>query len=268
MNQKGFANIAVVIGIIIAAGIAGYFILNQQSFWSPPPSTPTPSPTPTPPVTSKTGQMEFIILDILTGKSISGATVIVEQVVECPEAVGYPCPKGLNLSRQSDSNGKIIFSESELVKDDFSFKVSAKQYVTVTGSFLPSKDKIKVIKLVGGAATIQTDKDAINLAESSPAFQQWKQSATQIFGPFQGTALTKTVLLDAPFWKVAINIPSSWCVERGFSTLDVICTFGLKVDMIGGKTSSWTTEEMKKDVLLFQTDRKECVYLSSYKYCY
>ena len=154
------------------------------------------------------------------------------------------------------------------MKDDFSFRVSVKQYKTVTGHFLPSKDKLKVIKLIGGTATIQTDKDVTNLVESSPALQQWKQGATQTFGVFQETALTKTALLDAPFWKVAISIPSSWCVEKGLSTLDARCTFGVKVDMIGGKTSSWTTEEMKKDVSLFQIDRKECVYLDDYKYCY
>jgi hypothetical protein len=268
MNQKGFANIIVVIGVIIVAGIAGYFVFNQQLFSPPSLPVPTPSPIPAPPSTGKAGQIEFAILDILTAQPISDATVIVEQVVECPEIVGYSCPKGLTLSQQSDSSGKVIFSESQFVKDDFSFRVSAKQYRAVTGHFLPSKDKLKVIKLIGGTATIQTDKDATNLVESSSAFQQWKQGVTQTFGVFQETALTKTALLDAPFWKVAISIPSSWCVEKGFSTLDARCTFGVKVDMIGGKTSSWTTEEMKKDVSLFQIDRKECVYLDGYKYCY
>ena len=42
MNQKGFINIAVIIGVIILVGIAGYFVVNRQT----PPSEPTPSPAP------------------------------------------------------------------------------------------------------------------------------------------------------------------------------------------------------------------------------
>jgi len=40
MDQKGFANIAVIIGIIVLVGIAGYFVVSQQ--------LPSPSPTPKP----------------------------------------------------------------------------------------------------------------------------------------------------------------------------------------------------------------------------
>lgn len=38
MNQKGFINIAIIIGIVILAGIAGYFVLNQQTQHSPVPT--------------------------------------------------------------------------------------------------------------------------------------------------------------------------------------------------------------------------------------
>jgi len=44
MNQKGFANIIVIIGVVILVGVAGYFIVNQQKLSS----TPTPSSTPSP----------------------------------------------------------------------------------------------------------------------------------------------------------------------------------------------------------------------------
>ena len=58
INQKGFVNIAVVIGVIIVAGGAGYFLLIKK----PLPVVPQPSPatstsqlpTPTPPVTTST----------------------------------------------------------------------------------------------------------------------------------------------------------------------------------------------------------------------
>lgn len=48
MNQKGFSNIALIVGIIVLIGIAGYFVVNRQvSLLNPTPS-PTPSPIPSP----------------------------------------------------------------------------------------------------------------------------------------------------------------------------------------------------------------------------
>lgn len=48
MNNKGFINIIVVIGIIIVVGIAGYFVVNQRTFSPTPVPSPIPSPTPIP----------------------------------------------------------------------------------------------------------------------------------------------------------------------------------------------------------------------------
>jgi hypothetical protein len=49
MNQKGFINIAVIIGVIILIGVAGYFIVNSQAFSPEPIPSPNPSPLPSPP---------------------------------------------------------------------------------------------------------------------------------------------------------------------------------------------------------------------------
>ncbi|MEK7575739.1 MAG: hypothetical protein AAB491_01465 [Patescibacteria group bacterium] len=46
MNQKGFINIAIIIGVIILVGIAGYFVVNRQT------PSPEPTPSPNPPSTS------------------------------------------------------------------------------------------------------------------------------------------------------------------------------------------------------------------------
>ena len=54
MHQKGFSNIAIIIGIVVIAGIAGYFVLSQRPTTSPvPTSTPTP-PASTPPTPTQT----------------------------------------------------------------------------------------------------------------------------------------------------------------------------------------------------------------------
>ena len=49
MNQKGFINIAIIIGIVVIAGITGYFVLSQRTTTSP-----LPTPTPTPPISTST----------------------------------------------------------------------------------------------------------------------------------------------------------------------------------------------------------------------
>ncbi len=55
MNQKGFAKIIVIVLVVVLAGVAGYFALNNRS------TTPTPTPpidkqptSPLPPITSPT----------------------------------------------------------------------------------------------------------------------------------------------------------------------------------------------------------------------
>ncbi len=59
IDQKGFANIALIVLVVILAGVAGYFALNNRSTTptpvppidgqpTSPSSTPTPSPSPTP----------------------------------------------------------------------------------------------------------------------------------------------------------------------------------------------------------------------------
>jgi hypothetical protein len=57
-NQKGFVNIAVVIGIIIVAGVVEYFLLIKKPLPVVPQPSPTTStsqlPTPTPPITTST----------------------------------------------------------------------------------------------------------------------------------------------------------------------------------------------------------------------
>lgn len=60
INQKGFLNVALIVSVVILAGVAGYFALNNRSTAPTPmpligeqptppiPSTPSPTPTPSP----------------------------------------------------------------------------------------------------------------------------------------------------------------------------------------------------------------------------
>jgi len=48
MNQKGFINIAIIVGVIALLGVAGYFIANRQTPLPEPTPSPAPLPSPTP----------------------------------------------------------------------------------------------------------------------------------------------------------------------------------------------------------------------------
>jgi hypothetical protein len=52
-EQKGFINIAVIIGIVVATGVAGYFVLSQQTTTSP-----VPTPISTMPISIETPGVE------------------------------------------------------------------------------------------------------------------------------------------------------------------------------------------------------------------
>lgn len=59
MNQKGFANIVLVVLVVLLAGTVGYFVLNNRSATPPIDGQPTPTPTKprsnnNPPVTNRT----------------------------------------------------------------------------------------------------------------------------------------------------------------------------------------------------------------------
>ncbi|OGF69956.1 hypothetical protein A3C75_01275 [Candidatus Giovannonibacteria bacterium RIFCSPHIGHO2_02_FULL_44_31] len=80
MNQKGFINIVVIIGIVVIAGIAGYFVLSQRTTTPPvPTSTPTPpistSTTPTQTSTTTTSQKKNKVSPQIYNLSPSSSTI-------------------------------------------------------------------------------------------------------------------------------------------------------------------------------------------------
>ncbi len=101
MDQKGFINIIVIIGIVILAGVAGYFIARQQAqlIPAPPPSpTPIPSPTPTPtPVACS-----HIAKQCPDGSYVTRRGPNCE-FTDCPKSLPSPLPKpdGVQVSLQA-----------------------------------------------------------------------------------------------------------------------------------------------------------------------
>lgn len=82
MNQKGFINIAIIIGVVIIAGIAGYFALSQRTSLPAPTPSPaqTPIPTATPPVSTSTQMPQSITPPAIDIKPSSGENLPFDRV--------------------------------------------------------------------------------------------------------------------------------------------------------------------------------------------
>src|SRR3989344_4578070 len=103
MNQKGFVNIAIIIGTVVIAGIAGYFVLSQRTTTS---LVPTPTPTPptstftTPPTDSKSSPvptapstLESPTTNVNNKTNSENLSKILEQLDGFPQ---QPCPTPSN----------------------------------------------------------------------------------------------------------------------------------------------------------------------------
>lgn len=102
MNQKGFVNIAIIIGVVIIVGIAGYFVLSQRTTTSPVP-TPTPtSPTSTPSTQTQTpttdSNSSAIVVSLGQEFTLKkGETARVKGLnvfLKVKDFIYSPCPKG------------------------------------------------------------------------------------------------------------------------------------------------------------------------------
>ena len=118
MNQKGFANILLIIIIVALTGAGAYFVATRQTAPPAPAPAPSPSPTPTPtptpipsPTPTPTPQSDVIkvkLLDAFSGKKISLTDVRIysDNGIRC---VTTPCnTEGQEWIGKSDIDGVIL----------------------------------------------------------------------------------------------------------------------------------------------------------------
>lgn len=101
MNRKGFVNIAVIIGIIIVAGIAGYFVLNQRT--TIPNLSPTPisseststTPAQTPTETNSNAKLVSLGEEFTLKKGETARVKGLNVFLKVKDFIYSPCPKGV-----------------------------------------------------------------------------------------------------------------------------------------------------------------------------
>ena len=134
MNQKGFVNIAIIIGIVVIAGIAGYFVLSPQTTTSPTP-TPTPTPTTNPGsniITVPLGQ-EFTLKKGQVAKiaNTSGLEIEIRQFFNSPCPAGSQCVwSGVGVAFEARLNGDVMKGRDALDAFGFHITVAKTDYET------------------------------------------------------------------------------------------------------------------------------------------
>jgi len=159
-NKKSFYGILVIcIAVISGIGLFTYFY--QQP--------------------SESGELTgvtIIVVDAITKQPIEKASVELRQVVYCPEEVGYPCPEGLILKKETNKEGKAVFYdnklEESLEKASFMISVSAENYGSAIKE-LPFSltPKTITIELIGGNIAVKTREIAIRYAKRDSRLINW-----------------------------------------------------------------------------------------------
>ncbi|OGE80871.1 MAG: hypothetical protein A3C04_00185 [Candidatus Wildermuthbacteria bacterium RIFCSPHIGHO2_02_FULL_45_25] len=153
-DQKGFVNIIVIIGIVILAGIAGYFILNQRTLSPAPIPSPTPSPTPTPTSQGNLGKpepqmalspyIEFEASVISLSLDKSRNYYEGEQLVSVPNDVAV-----IRIDKIVETGGSSNFDWTSVgvekgknVSLDFKYTVRPTKIITLVGETTQSGDTV------------------------------------------------------------------------------------------------------------------------------
>lgn len=138
MNQKGFVNIIVIVGIVILVGVTGYFIVNQQapSSTPSPSSTPTLTPTPTPTpngekIIRKVGEKEgSFLIQKINSDSVDGLwyeTIPIERpndpgtpkTLYIGDDIGYACEGVSEKLTSIDFSGQRVTFTKVVVQPPF-----------------------------------------------------------------------------------------------------------------------------------------------------
>ena len=137
MNQKGFVNIVVIIAIVILAGVASYFILNQRTL-SP---TPIPSPTPT---SAMSPYIEFEASVISLSLDKSRNYYEGEQLVSAPsDAAVIRIDKIVGTGGSSNFDwASVGVEKGKSVSLDFKYTVRPTKIITLVGKTTHSRDTV------------------------------------------------------------------------------------------------------------------------------
>ena len=168
MNQKGFVNIAIIIGAVVMAGIAVYFILSRRTITSPAP-TPTPTPqtsTSTASTQTPTANPDSKAIAVSLGQEFTlkkGETARVKDLnifFKVKYFIYSPCPKG----------SQCIWSGLAVVYD---LTVDGKVYNASIGNLPPEVLYDVIVKETDYKtyATFVINKPEVSCANQSGIFQ-------------------------------------------------------------------------------------------------
>ena len=192
MNPKRFVSVVIIIGVIVIAGIAGYFVLNKQS--SPPTPTPPPTGSDTRVITVSLGE-EFTLK--------KGETARVKDLnvfLKLKDFIYSPCPKG----------ARCIWSGLAVV---YELTVDGKVYSAPMGNPSPETPYNVLVKNTDYKtyATFIIEKPEISCANRSGISQNecWRGLAKRFNDQTYCSKIQSLVTKDACFEDLAEQLKNS-----------------------------------------------------------
>jgi len=206
MNQKGFINIAVIIGIIVVAGIAGYFVLTQRTPPNPAPTSTSPTPTSTTPTEIPTTEPSSNAKMVSLGEEFTlkkGETARVKGLnvfLKVKDFIYSPCPKG----------AQCFWSGLAVV---FELTVDGKVYNASIGNLPPKAPYDVFVKKndYKTYANLVIDKPEVSCASRSGISQDecWRGLAKRFNDQTYCNKIGNLITKDACFEDLAEQLKSS-----------------------------------------------------------
>ena len=160
MNQKGFANIVLVVAVIILLGAAGYFVLVKKSV----PTTPTPTSSNTQEFTSegipKEGLLKAQMVPLIT--DVQMLSLDLKNYYKLKR--NYPSSLGAFINDNSYSERSVFMSKDQISKYEYVVSSDYQHFVIYVVLSL-SKDKIG---LVNGKPIDTVRSNVLGIACSDP----------------------------------------------------------------------------------------------------
>ncbi|MDQ3099730.1 MAG: hypothetical protein M3Q44_08360 [bacterium] len=183
-------------------------------------------------ITPAINDLTVSVIDTVTKKPIEKAQVEVREDVVCLTAVGYPCPTGFVLKKETDTNGKVIFYQHDLRGS--ALYVSAQNYSSARQEFRnESPYENIIVELIGGS--VKTREEALAIISRDKRISAWITSHSNV--PNTSPASPEAeVIFQSPNW--VVSYMDKACNMKLPSAITTECELAVTVDSQSGKIVS------------------------------
>lgn len=173
--------------------------------------------------------LEVYVVDAITKEPIAEVQVMAEEMIVCPEMIGYPCPKGEKITQATHQNGRVTLN---LNKDKtYTIAVTHPSYMSSSNEsqeYDPETNTTKLkhfiaFELVSKELNVKSREEAIVKAKEIPEIRDWLS---------QRSSIGESAKFTPPHWTVEFNSKESCSV---YIPSDPNCTVFIQIHAVTGE---------------------------------